>query len=82
MRLATLAQLGMLFAVGYAAQAQHSSVKEILDASEVDHVEGHKGDVQADACWVCSSPCSAFGCCDDGFPQCCVVNGYCACCTS
>ncbi|CAG2113776.1 unnamed protein product [Medioppia subpectinata] len=32
-------------------------------------------------CWVCSSPCSMIYCCDDGYPQCCVVGGYCACCS-
>ncbi|CAG2117620.1 unnamed protein product [Medioppia subpectinata] len=35
----------------------------------------------ANNCWVCSSPCSMIYCCDDGYPQCCVVGGYCACCS-
>ncbi|CAL8117904.1 unnamed protein product [Orchesella dallaii] len=24
-------------------------------------------------CWICSSPCSAYYCCNDGYPQCCLV---------
>ncbi|CAG2113777.1 unnamed protein product, partial [Medioppia subpectinata] len=32
-------------------------------------------------CWVCSSPCSMIYCCNDGYPQCCIVGGYCACCS-
>ncbi|ODM94497.1 hypothetical protein Ocin01_12173 [Orchesella cincta] len=32
------------------------------------------------ACWVCSYPCGAYYCCNDGYPQCCVVSGRCRCC--
>ncbi|CAL8117902.1 unnamed protein product [Orchesella dallaii] len=31
-------------------------------------------------CWICSSPCSAYYCCNDGYPQCCLVGGRCMCC--
>ncbi|CAG2172205.1 unnamed protein product [Oppiella nova] len=35
----------------------------------------------ANNCWVCDSPCAMIYCCDDGYPQCCIVGGYCGCCT-
>ncbi|CAL8117900.1 unnamed protein product [Orchesella dallaii] len=31
-------------------------------------------------CWICGSPCSAYYCCNDGYPQCCLLNGRCMCC--
>ncbi|CAG2177612.1 unnamed protein product [Oppiella nova] len=34
----------------------------------------------ANNCWVCYNPCAMIYCCDDGYPQCCIVGGYCGCC--
>ncbi|CAG2169842.1 unnamed protein product [Oppiella nova] len=31
-------------------------------------------------CWQCSGGCTAVYCCDDGYPQCCIVTGKCGCC--
>ncbi|ODM92214.1 hypothetical protein Ocin01_14475 [Orchesella cincta] len=31
-------------------------------------------------CWRCRNPCSWAWCCNDGYPQCCKVNGRCRCC--
>jgi len=33
-------------------------------------------------CYVCGSPCSAYYCCTGSYPQCCLVNGGCYCCSS
>ncbi|CAG2118983.1 unnamed protein product [Medioppia subpectinata] len=88
--IAVLTLLFVVFTIGEMAVTQHfsntipKSTDNFKAAFDKDFKQGlnvSTYDVNGNDCWVCSSPCSMIYCCDDGYPQCCVVGGYCACCS-